>query len=342
VIAATLAIGTEVTDGQIIDRNSAWISAKLVQAGIQVIEHRAVADDRQSIELALRELSARVDLLFVTGGLGPTSDDITRDLLSFVFARELEFDDESWRHLCAQFNSRGIQVGENQKRQCFYPKGCRVLTNPAGTANAFSFDQSKKEGGVLRVFALPGPPSEVAAVWELNLNTEIESLVAKENRDELILLRLLGRGEGLESELKPWLVNRNDEDVADQLIDRAMAGERIRVIDAATGGRLTERIAMRIHERKQYESASRLIIESHLTAPSVLAPSPGVDQNETLIQLSADRSRDVWTLRVKDSGRTEFVVEERPVYGHKVFSERGRKFITEKMLIHLNSRNSKV
>jgi len=90
--AATLAVGTEVVDGQITDRNSGWISQMVSEAGVQVIEHRAVADDRQDISRALKELSERADLLFVTGGLGPTSDDFTRELISEVFNKPLEFD----------------------------------------------------------------------------------------------------------------------------------------------------------------------------------------------------------------------------------------------------------
>jgi nicotinamide-nucleotide amidase len=163
--AATLAVGTEITDGQIVDRNSAWISKKLTDAGVDVVEHRAVADDRAEIERALRELSERVDVLFVTGGLGPTSDDFTREILAKFCGRELEFDDGSWKHIEQRFATRGLPAKPIQRQQCFYPKGSRVLKNNAGTANAFSFDHTEGARGV-RVYAMPGPPVEIATVWD--------------------------------------------------------------------------------------------------------------------------------------------------------------------------------
>ncbi|HVK61905.1 MAG TPA: molybdopterin-binding protein, partial [Bdellovibrionales bacterium] len=90
--AATLAVGTELTDGQVLDRNSAWLSRKLAAAGLEVIEHRAVADDRKTISVALGEITRKVSHLFVTGGLGPTSDDFTREVLADYFGRPLKFD----------------------------------------------------------------------------------------------------------------------------------------------------------------------------------------------------------------------------------------------------------
>jgi molybdenum cofactor synthesis domain-containing protein len=192
--AATLAVGTEVTDGQILDRNSAWISQKLSRAGIQMIEHRAVADDREDITRALQELSARADLLFVTGGLGPTSDDFTRDLLATVFGRPLEYDETSWKQIEEKLANRGIVAREIQKQQCYFPRGSKILFNPAGTANAFSFE-AKGKSSPLKVYALPGPPVEIAAVWDANLKSEIENLVPLEEREELFILRTLGRGE---------------------------------------------------------------------------------------------------------------------------------------------------
>lgn len=199
--AATLAVGTELTDGQVIDRNSAWISQKLVKAGIEVIEHRAVADDRGDIERALADLSRRVDLLFVTGGLGPTSDDFTRDVLADYFQLPLEFDEESWKQVHEKLSARGLQVREIQRQQCFFPRSAQVLFNPAGTANAFAFrtevevraDSSAKR--LLRVYALPGPPPEIASIWAHNLESEIEGLVPLQEREALFIYRCLGRAE---------------------------------------------------------------------------------------------------------------------------------------------------
>jgi len=189
--AATLAVGTEVVDGQITDRNSAWISDKCVVAGLEVIEHRAVPDDREKIAEALRQLSEKCDVLFVTGGLGPTSDDFTRDLIADVFNAPLEFDPASWDKIVKRFEARGAVAKPIQRQQCFFPKGALILENPAGTANAFSLQMPN-----VMIVTLPGPPAEIAAVWDLHLAKKIESLVPAGDHEDLHLWQTLGLGEG--------------------------------------------------------------------------------------------------------------------------------------------------
>jgi nicotinamide-nucleotide amidase len=193
--AVTLAIGTEVVDGQITDRNSAWISDRCVSAGLEVIEHRAVADDRKMIAQALGELSERTDLLFVTGGLGPTSDDFTRDLISEVFMSPLEFHEASWKKIVKRFEDRGAVAKPIQRQQCFFPRGAAVLDNPVGTANAFSMPIVWK-GRRVFVVVLPGPPAEIAAIWDAHLAAKIEALVPSAQHEELHSWHTLGVGEG--------------------------------------------------------------------------------------------------------------------------------------------------
>lgn len=387
--AAVLAVGTEVTDGQIIDRNSAWISQRLVRAGLRVLEHRAVADDRDEIERAVGELAARADYLFVTGGLGPTSDDFTRDLIAKVFARPLEFHEPSWRHLSAQLTSRGIAVHEIQRQQCYFPRGARVLTNPAGTANAFAFESewgTETPSRSVRVYVLPGPPTEIAAVWDMNLKNEFENLVPAVEREELLILRCLGRGESqiaeiteeairgsalrvgyrahvpyvevklwskvgareqvaaairaVESGLKDWIVNRNDEDIADSILDWLTARRRgLRVVDFATGGLLHERLTSRWRERTQklpQKLTQRQLPFSIETRFGGRPPAPVPSApDEVLAVLEAREDEGKWSLAVKSGDGRETLLESSPPYNYKVFSERGRKYITEKALFDL-------
>lgn len=210
--AATLAVGTEVVDGQITDRNSAWISDRCVAAGLEVIEHRAVPDDREMIAEALRELSVKVDLLFVTGGLGPTSDDFTRDLISEVYNAPLEYHEPSWDKIVKRFEARGAVAKPIQRQQCFFPRGAAVLENPVGTANAFSMPVVWNGRSVF-VVTLPGPPAEIAAVWEKHLEAKIESLVPSAGHEDLYLWQTLGVGEG---------------DIAEK-VEEAIAGSGLRV-----------------------------------------------------------------------------------------------------------------
>lgn len=165
-----------------------------------MVEHRAVADDRVEIERALRDLSSRVDLLFVTGGLGPTSDDFTRDVLSMTFRLPLEFDPPSWTRIEERFRARGLVARPIQRQQCYFPKGARILENPAGTANAFGVE-IENGGRRTRIYALPGPPVEIDAVWTKHLAIEMESFVPAGERDSLLILRTLGKGESEIAEL---------------------------------------------------------------------------------------------------------------------------------------------
>lgn len=391
-LAATLAVGTEVTDGQITDRNSATISVSLVKAGVKVIEHRSVADDRADIERALVDLAARVDLLFVTGGLGPTSDDFTREVLAACFGLPLEFHEESWRQIQAKFAARGLKISSTQKQQCYYPRNSRVLDNPAGTANGFTFDVSGGAIGAtdrrkVRIHALPGPPAEVAAVWERNLRDEIEALVPASAREQLRIYRCIGQGEGaladlveavvagsglrvgyrahvpyvevkiwtdpaqaalaapvlaeLERTLAPWLVNRDDEDVADVFIDRVLAAsvnQLVLIHDFATAGVLEERLSSRLRERRLFERDIPLIVQtafSALTAPSAssaLSMAAIAPTILTTITLLHEEASGVWKLRLNSGQEGVKELEIRPPSIYNPRSERARRFIAEKAL----------
>lgn len=161
---AILAIGTELTSGQIVNRNASWISQKLARHGIVTREHATVPDDRAQILDALGRLAREAGVLFLTGGLGPTSDDFTRVVLAEKLGLPLEWDEDSWVFIQDRLGRRGINAQEIQKQQCYYPQGSRILTNRQGTAHAFMVEAE----GVFYV-CLPGPPREIEAVWEDHL-----------------------------------------------------------------------------------------------------------------------------------------------------------------------------
>ena len=138
--------------------------------GVQTSAHWTVPDDRALIRRAL-DLSAEVsDLIFVTGGLGPTTDDFTRDMIADWAGFPLQWHEASWTHLCERLESRGIAVHEIQRQQCFYPEGAEVLSNSQGTANGFRL---RAQGKMLVV--LPGPPREIEALWRDHLQVWLPS-----------------------------------------------------------------------------------------------------------------------------------------------------------------------
>ena len=168
--ASILAVGTELTTGQIANKNAAWISEKLKSFGVQVVMHLTVPDDRKVILESLQYLETNSDLIFVTGGLGPTSDDFTRDIITAWADKKMVFDNDSWDQILERFKSRGFTVRDIQRQQCYFPETDRILKNSQGTANGFSLELIKKSQ-IKNVFVLPGPPSEIAAIWKDHIHS---------------------------------------------------------------------------------------------------------------------------------------------------------------------------
>ncbi len=167
--AAILGIGTELTDGQIVNKNAVWISKRLKALGLTTSAHLVVPDEHALMKDGIEFCAARADIVFITGGLGPTTDDFTRDVVAEWAGKSLQFDPGSWDHLTTRLTSRGYTVKEIQRQQCFFPEGSKVLVNREGTANGFYLEAHGK-----KVFVLPGPPREIEAVWEDSIAAWLE------------------------------------------------------------------------------------------------------------------------------------------------------------------------
>ena len=188
--AAILAVGTELTAGQILNRNAGWISEKLKSAGMLTELHLTVPDDRKLILESIQFCVDRADLIFITGGLGPTSDDFTRELVSQWRGLALEFDPGSWQHINERLNARGYQVGEIQRQQCYFPKGSHILKNSQGTANAFCLKKDSKT-----FYVLPGPPREIMSIWDDFIASDIKTLTKSIDRHQTLSWDTMGFGE---------------------------------------------------------------------------------------------------------------------------------------------------
>lgn len=178
---SVLGVGSELTSGQITNKNGSWISKKLHQFGLKSNLHLVVPDERSLITKALDFCASESDLIFVTGGLGPTSDDFTRDLICEWAGLQADFDEGSWKKVVDRLSSRGFAVQDFQKQQCYFPQGSWILENQHGTANGFYIYARSKH-----FFVLPGPPREIEAIWNdhiqgwLKANTQhIDPLVTK-------------------------------------------------------------------------------------------------------------------------------------------------------------------
>lgn len=154
--AEIIAVGSELLTSAKVDTNSLYITARLNEIGIAVAAKAVVGDDRAQLASFLRQAAARADVVVVTGGLGPTEDDVTRDAAADAFGLELEEDPGIVQTIRARFESRGLAMPEINRRQAQVPRGARVLLNLRGTAPGLWIDHP---GG--RLLLVPGPPGEM-------------------------------------------------------------------------------------------------------------------------------------------------------------------------------------
>lgn len=154
--AEVFAVGDELIHGANLDTNSKYIASQLEAAGLHVARFTVVGDEPAALRDALAEASRRAALLVVTGGLGPTLDDRTRDVLAELRGGPLWFHEPSWQQIQAWLRQRGRPVPESNRRQAWFPPGAVPVPNPVGTAPGF-----RVELGAATVFALPGVPREM-------------------------------------------------------------------------------------------------------------------------------------------------------------------------------------
>lgn len=156
ITAELLTIGDEILYGQILDTNAQWMSVALSDAGIKVIRKTSVGDQEQEILKAFAEAESRADITLITGGLGPTSDDLTKPCLAKYFNCALKMHDEALAEVTEFFRSRGRELTEVNRQQAALPECCEKVTNQVGTAPGMWFERNKK------VFvSMPGVPHEM-------------------------------------------------------------------------------------------------------------------------------------------------------------------------------------
>lgn len=167
--AELLTIGNEILIGQITNTNAVWMAQQLNMAGVSVVHMSSVADDRESILNAFADASKRADIVLITGGLGPTKDDITKKTFCDYFETELITDDNVLKDVTAFFSKRNKEVSEINKKQAEVPKGCMVIRNKNGTAPGMWMEKDNT------IFvSMPGVPFEMQAMVTDNVIPEIQ------------------------------------------------------------------------------------------------------------------------------------------------------------------------
>ena len=159
--------GSELMLGLVLNTHSQWLARQLADAGYGVTRQTAIPDTGLAIQQAVRESLGRADLVIVTGGLGPTSDDLTRDLIAELLGKKLRLDAAVLARLEAFFTQRGRPLPESAKVQAQVPEGALVLENPNGTAPGLLMENASNRSGAGPgwVAMLPGPPREMRPMF---------------------------------------------------------------------------------------------------------------------------------------------------------------------------------
>ncbi len=173
--AAIIAIGSEMLTPDRIDTNSLWLTDQLNARGVEVRMKLIVGDDRERLVRAMRQALDEVDLLLLSGGLGPTEDDVTRDAVAELTQRPLVFSQEICDWLAARFERAKRKMAEVNKRQAFVVEGAEVLPNERGTAPGQWVEYSGRH-----IVLLPGPPHEIKAMFTAQCLPRLEPLLPKQ------------------------------------------------------------------------------------------------------------------------------------------------------------------
>lgn len=170
--AQIITIGDEILIGQTLDTNSFWMAKKLQKLGIEVVSVLSIADKREAILKALGEASSSFDLVLMTGGLGPTVDDITKSVLCEFFQTNLVLDSAVEARIRAYFSAKGLPMLESNLQQAMLPENCVVLNNALGTAQGMWFE---REGSIF--VSMPGVPHEMKNIMEESFIPRLHSMV---------------------------------------------------------------------------------------------------------------------------------------------------------------------
>ena len=206
--AEVIAIGDELTSGVRLDTNSQWLSSQLEQLGIRVLWHSTVGDHFDACVEVMQHAAGRADIVIITGGLGPTADDLTRQALAAAQGVELVRDEALENHIRQLFTSRNRQMPEKNLIQAMFPDGATPINNAHGTAPGIDMKIRKDEETTARFFALPGVPAEMKAMWVETVEPEIAKLTGATSVIRHRSIKCFGAGESHLESMLPDLIAR--------------------------------------------------------------------------------------------------------------------------------------
>ncbi|MHC4294601.1 MAG: competence/damage-inducible protein A [Planctomycetota bacterium] len=238
-----ISVGDELVSGQVVDTNAAYLAGELVERGIEVLEHLTVGDDVRQIARAIEGALELAELVVVSGGLGPTQDDVTREALAQVMGSELVLDETLLGELEEYFARRGRKMAETNRVQAMIPRGCEVLPNRIGTAAGIA--GKMREG---QVFVFPGVPQEMQQMFGESLAPRLP------DGEGVILHRMIhtfGVGESVLADKLANLMARSANPTLGLTVSTGVVSVRItaRAGDRQAARKLTDDLTAQIRNR---------------------------------------------------------------------------------------------
>ncbi|ADL42816.1 competence/damage-inducible protein CinA [Caldicellulosiruptor obsidiansis OB47] len=207
-ISEVISVGTELLLGQILNTNSQYLAQKLAELGIDLYFQTTVGDNMERLKIAIDTAVKRADILIFTGGLGPTSDDITKEAVADYFGLTLVLDEDVLRRIEKFFERRQVNMPEINKKQAYVPEGAKVLHNKNGTAPGLIIE---KDGKI--AILLPGPPFEMQPMFEEQVLPYLERFSKQKIYSRV--LKFVGIGESsIEEALKDLILSQTDPTLA--------------------------------------------------------------------------------------------------------------------------------
>jgi nicotinamide-nucleotide amidase len=242
--ASIVSIGNEILSGLTVDTNAAYMSERLMRLGVATVSSYTVGDDISKITQAIERAGGDADIILITGGLGPTDDDITREGLAGFLGAELVFSEESFEQIKAYFARRGRVMAEKNRSQAYLPAGSEALENTVGTAPSIWAEKGDK------IFVcMPGVPIEMKQVFEDYVFGRIESLLEEADERSIVVSRKLkcfGAGESDIAEMLGAIMKRGRNPLINCTVHEAVITLHI-VATAPTADKAEEMIEKDMH-----------------------------------------------------------------------------------------------
>jgi len=229
--AEIIAIGDELTSGQRLDTNTQWLSQRLNELGVPVAFHTTVGDDLETNVGAFRIAIDRADIVVSTGGLGPTADDLTREAIATAVGVELVEDEAALAHIRNLFTVRRREMPDRNRLQAQFPRGTRVVPNMHGTAPGIDLSVPRPCCPPCRVFALPGVPAEMFAMWDETVKPAIAAAMPSRRVIVHRRIKCFGAGESHIEAMLPEMIRRKRE----PLVGITVSGATITLRVTASG-----------------------------------------------------------------------------------------------------------